>query len=771
MGTNPRSDSTLIDFLTSVSESSSVSSKSPLDAATEGVTFLFNTFAYDTFTFHYQSGNHVVVRPYKSTDINTAISDALEYNRKGYDIYHMVNEGDGVTTGTGKTVRNFAAITTLSKLFIDTDTCPITTVESYLSSVDLTPHIKIESSPGRFHLYFFIDPIEKTDPRWKTLQDVLSHLGDPDISKDLGTDFSMNDPAKLLRVPGFFHIKHKTLVTLISDNTHLPAYDISQLYLSLNASSFTRNRPLQHTYTIPESVTSGNRNTAYVSYAMHLANLPISDTDKLNAYRSMVLLDTQHTDNEYVDSNALTPKSLSIFTTALAKVAAENTPPPPQNIDEPAPSPWVLPDEFYTSAPNGFGHIVKSVMDNSMFPCASLAFGTFLAGVSAVKSISYLTPNKSTPALYVINVAISGYGKSDPMNMLQNTLANYNLKSLVENEIRSDRGLLEHLKSNNGNGLFLIDEIGNILHAMLTSDEVHLQGVKRQILQLSNAAVKRGHTLGKTSDYSKKKSNDPAPVIDRPSLAICGYTVPSVFFSVFTLDSIKEGLFSRFLPIVSDIRYIEKNHNCNKEFTITSPFFDTLHPPELSDTGEPVPSLQSNSRIQMQYTPEARSHFEAIVNEFRRLAVDVALNKKSDDSDISPIYTRVAENIERVAATLSPGDLINLETLQYAETFVRSRLHAGMENLGLITRDRGSLNITQQDAILKALTRLTKEAGPGVSRRDLYVCVRKKFKSMTEFDSVLNELVKLEQVMTRKETRGIGSKAKPTIYVYLGDIL
>jgi hypothetical protein len=132
----------------------------------------------------------------------------------------MVNEGDGKIHPGNKLPRSQENIVNIHYLYIDTDKCPPEKVLNYLNELNIIPERIVTSSPGRKHIYIKIHPIlpsENNIRRWRDVQNILMRLGNPAIinpGKDLGTDSTMTDYARLLRVPGYTHIskkKHSTI--------------------------------------------------------------------------------------------------------------------------------------------------------------------------------------------------------------------------------------------------------------------------------------------------------------------------------------------------------------------------------------------------------------------------------------------------------------------------------------------------------------------------------------------------------------------------------
>lgn len=128
-------------------------------------------------------------------------------NAKGAGVYVMVNTGDG----KGRTTENVVRV---RALFIDTDGAPLPT------DTPLLPHLIVQSSPGRWHLYWLVDGLELAD--FATLQKALA--------EHYGTDPSIHDLPRVMRLPGFYHCKAEpVMVQLLEAHDH-PAYTPADIF-------------------------------------------------------------------------------------------------------------------------------------------------------------------------------------------------------------------------------------------------------------------------------------------------------------------------------------------------------------------------------------------------------------------------------------------------------------------------------------------------------------------------------------------------------------
>lgn len=125
--------------------------------------------------------------------------DLILMNQSGAGVFVMVNQGDGVIHSGKKTCRTNDNVITVRALFADADGEPL---EPILAKSP-PPHMVVESSPGKWHVYWLTNdtPLEEFKARQQA------------IAQHLGTDLAVNDLARVMRLPGFYHQKGKPFMT------------------------------------------------------------------------------------------------------------------------------------------------------------------------------------------------------------------------------------------------------------------------------------------------------------------------------------------------------------------------------------------------------------------------------------------------------------------------------------------------------------------------------------------------------------------------------
>ena len=151
------------------------------------------------------SGPHIFQtfddRPQKDPRLSRVLHDPAELhglNVQGAGVFLMVNEGDG----KGRKVAN---VTRIRAYFADFDGAALPQVWP------LEPSMIVETSPGKFHAYWILQPGEVAPPdnaAWNAQQEAIARAvgSQPDDCKGLN---------RVMRLPGFLHQKGKPFMSRI----------------------------------------------------------------------------------------------------------------------------------------------------------------------------------------------------------------------------------------------------------------------------------------------------------------------------------------------------------------------------------------------------------------------------------------------------------------------------------------------------------------------------------------------------------------------------
>lgn len=223
-------------------------------------------FTFQTFDDSDEKRKHLA-QVFNGT-LGQHIATLSRLNEQGAGIFVTINKTDlrGRTAANVLEVRNF---------FVDTDGAPSEPIINATKAGKILPSCVVQSSPGNFHIYW------KAECALADFKSVQSLLADK-----FGTDKSVHDLSRVLRVPGFYHQKIENGIYLhecgpfqvrnIKIWADASAYTPSQMIQGLElvarkpvmpAANFPTNIPGKFQMPPDGSVAKGGRNNFLISAA------------------------------------------------------------------------------------------------------------------------------------------------------------------------------------------------------------------------------------------------------------------------------------------------------------------------------------------------------------------------------------------------------------------------------------------------------------------------------------------------------------------------
>ncbi len=166
----------------------------------EGEALTFQTFD-DT-----KNNNRQLARIFHGS-LEEHLPALIELNEQGAGVFFVVNATDLKGRKTENIVR-------VRALYVDLDGTPL---EPILSA-PLLPHIIIETSPKRYHVYWLIEGLELE----------LFSLVQKVLIKQFNGDPSVHDLPRVMRLPGFYHRKGQPFMVHVINNDGGVPYVVSQ---------------------------------------------------------------------------------------------------------------------------------------------------------------------------------------------------------------------------------------------------------------------------------------------------------------------------------------------------------------------------------------------------------------------------------------------------------------------------------------------------------------------------------------------------------------
>jgi len=160
--------------------------------------------------FNFRSFNDAKDRPRdhgnKFNGTLAAVATALERdNRARRGVFVVVNGGGDTDS----------AISSIRAVFADTDGAPLAPI----LSCGLSPHIVVETSPGRWHVYWTVTGLEACD--FRAIQRRIAYR--------FGTDRTIINPSRVMRLPGFDHHKGEPFRARTIRESGAPAFTAEQV--------------------------------------------------------------------------------------------------------------------------------------------------------------------------------------------------------------------------------------------------------------------------------------------------------------------------------------------------------------------------------------------------------------------------------------------------------------------------------------------------------------------------------------------------------------
>jgi hypothetical protein len=477
----------------------------------------------------------------------------LQWRRAG--VYVTVNATDGKG-------RKLANMVKPRAIWCEWDRCG-----EALPQWPLDPQVVVESSPGKFHCYWFAWDLEWAD--FDLLMQVMVAWG---------SDKNAKDRARVLRLPGFWHQKSDPpwQVRIVVENERMPysrdellaAFPITSQPLELLPPPPTPEKEHHHWMSVVMRLAGEHgartwsdlktgRHNQIISLGHELASRGVPESyfdEALRAFERAMRPTNANGEVEGMNWNNERQAILHGYKTAagkptvahgaqvaeaLLKNQEQQSRQAAQAVQDERPGIPPFPAELLDLPPGPVRDYVDWV--NATGPCVQpvLAIANALALWGVIIGRTAQTETGLRTNLYTLGIAPSGTGKDHARKRAKQLLHDAGLTERLGGEnLASDSGLLDALHRSPA-CLFQIDELGRIFKTITKSDKAHLAGITTALLTLYSSAD--GLFLGK--EYATQERKD----IDQPCCGVYGTTVETHFFKALTQDEAEDGLLARIL--------------------------------------------------------------------------------------------------------------------------------------------------------------------------------------------------------------------------------
>jgi hypothetical protein len=573
--------------------------------------------------------------------LEAALADIKKAQSTGTAVYFMVNEGDGKRSElfSDPTVLNCgkkANVHTLKALFIDTDGVPLPDLTPILTGLDLRPHAIVETSPGKYHLYFLIVPVPAEYPhveQWEAVQKYLASLLP-------GLDSSMSDINQVLRLPTFLHQKDKPFtvsVRAISPIESRPLYDLAALHNKLlaepaNVSPATpvntapttvapdQPAPERTRYQFPTTtIQHPGRRKAITQYIEHI----LDNIIPLHAKQEEFLLLIDAFIIKYIDNPQLFlpggQRRNNILQYLQDRKALRIAERHKRDLEQKQQLfeahddllTVILPKEFILNFPGHIGLITREIHRIShISPQLSFAGAWILSGILKAETYRF---SGFWPLVNGIILAAPGAGKSTLLNVLRELLKLTGVhptrfSQLIEKQM-TVQALHAKMYGAGGVGTMVIDEAGDYVKVFTAKNAPSYALMLRQYVKDATTGLSTGSTFGPGGSLSFT-----LPPIDNGFLSVWLAIQPEVFKSCFTTADLTDGLLARFLSFHDAPTDITKFFQDKGEIKVEPSLeFQTWVASLVADTSSRLkyPSIESLSAGTPTGTPDSKAGGES----------------------------------------------------------------------------------------------------------------------------------------------------------------
>lgn len=751
----------------------------------------FALFQYENFTLQFFEGE----KPRGVSFLGrTDMLKHLSSVQAPIEAFFMVNQGDGQRYGKNKTCRSQASVTSLNSCFLDTDSCPLDRVKEYLRTrPELKPHAVIETSPGKFHFYFCILPVPKTEvnlSRWKAVQAALCYFSNPE-KKPTGCDPSMVDHSRVLRIPGFVHRKSgfTTRIALLSNHTPYLLEHLAQLTDAAKFQGPAASSTIM--YTVPtEPLPQGGRHYDMASFLAHLLNRGVSREMAMHCFYGHASRTYEnHQDflpggkrhdevTRFVQYHREKEEHARVETAQRVLGEADTGSEIGGTLSDggrSAADRFNLPDHFYHELPGLAGEIVKEIDKTAYIQNPPFTWAATIAALGSLKAVYTESSLGHAPSNYFLCLAPTGTGKNYAIETFQNTFSKLGLSYFLQSKLRSDQGLLRFLAENHNAGLILSDEAEYFL-SMLDNKTApaYIRNCKAMLLELYTSTHKANVSFGLIGD----KKQQPV-VLNRPRLNFVGYGVIGALDNVFSENSIQDGLLQRFV-VITDFRNVKRNEQYKPATALNGTCFSQLNDlrwkmklkcegnllaiQDAQSSAEAEPDkekraallaevkrmqawAQSDKKQIIKFTPDAESLYQ-------KYAQDLMNKRNSTKNQVfSGLYTRAAEQVGRMACAVA-DQTIDANLIDYLVSFMDTRINALHEYCAenLAAPGRGTNLKRDLSDLQQCIARLQKKShGQPVPYRE--IARSYKIRNARELRDLLSAAVEADQIVQHENYR------------------
>lgn len=724
--------------------------KQSIEQASQFLTLLDETT--DRFTFQLFSDNKEWKDKYEKDPlaiilhgtIDDLFDDLCKYNNLGAGIFVMVNAGD--FTG-----RNNKSVNRVRCVFQELD-------NGIIKNATIEPQLTIESSKGKYHKYWLCDGLS-----FKEYDSVLARM-----VAEYGSDGSATGLARVLRVPGFYHLKDRNnpfLVSIYAESggqnytreqileAFPPLVINRKIYKPLT--NFVINDKTEQTCidritSIFDKTGAGNRHKARLSASIlaggFIAGGLLDENIAINVLFNL--------SDKVSDKGTTKTERNTIFTgigygkeKPIREIFTKKDYERPIEVSNQEETEHYEAQEWKPSLSGDIDYIIpfdclardiqQWILSISVKPQPAIAFAATIAILSAVSGRG-LRCDGTKGNIMSLCLAESGEGKDKPLKSIKNIMEAIGLGDSLYGHPASGAALIDII-ADEPSALLAIDEVGHYFAGINSKSSSQYS---REIMPLMTEI----YTCAADSYREKKRKGQDSRLINEPNLSVIGMTTEKQIMDALRSSEVADGSLARFF-IVFGLDNVRINRNRVRNQKVPEHIIKGL---EAIKTNQFMSSSQ-----EIEISDEYFQYKCDLEDFFTEKGIKLWMSG-GDKAMFKPFVFRVA--VRSIQMALLIDGCKSIDVLKWCadindkscDIFVKKFCHLSADN--------------DNERFVKIIERAIKEAGKnGISKNQLYHKTRQVNVTMSK--AILAHMIESDAVFTR-EMKLNGSQRSSIVYFW-----
>lgn len=340
------------------------------------------------------------------------------------------------------------------------------------------------------------------------------------------------------------------------------------------------------------------------------------------------------------------------------------------------------------------GEIAEWITASAIRPQPVLSLAAALTFVGMLKGHAIEGRTGLRTNLLTMSLAPTGGGKEHPQACLRKLIRECELDQQLMGEPTSGTGFLRALHDRGRVTLWVMDEMGRFL-----SNTSHRNAGthQREIIDYIIKTFSCANSVLKGREYADSKKNPTIDIIE-PHFCCLGSTVLERFKDACSSSEVVDGFLNRWLVMATHSRSERQAYDKSKK---EPPAWLIAKIRETASQRKYEPYSGASLPVIVKFTPESWDIFEKYRDDMDKMIGEAQY-------PLSALYARCAEHVEKVALTISDGDIIGMKDVEAAIKVVEYSNSCIMDFAGLLSDNEAQAEYVKVREIVRDAKTISK---------------------------------------------------------------